>query len=117
MRDGVEFIDMDQHVGPNMETLHKYASARLLERWDELVPYFVQVTEGHHLSIDPIPVHARPQHRHRREPDQGRRRRWHDPAAQGGQAQLRRQAGRRGQQRELAGPARRHGHARVSTSP
>ncbi len=55
MRDGLEIIDTDQHVGPNMETLHKYASARLLERWDELVPYFVQVTEGHHLSIDPIP--------------------------------------------------------------
>jgi len=55
MRQGLEFIDTDQHVGPNMETLHKFASARLLERWDELVPYFTPVTEGHHLSIDPIP--------------------------------------------------------------
>ena len=55
MRQGLEFIDTDQHVGPNMETLHKYAGPRLLERWDELVPYFTPVTEGHHLSIDPIP--------------------------------------------------------------
>ena len=55
MRQGLEFIDTDQHVGPNMETLHKFASTRLLERWDELVPYFTPVTEGHHLSIDPIP--------------------------------------------------------------
>ena len=55
MRQGLEFIDTDQHVGPNMETLHKFAGPRLLERWDELVPYFVAVTEGHHLSIDPIP--------------------------------------------------------------
>ncbi len=55
MRDGFEFIDTDQHVGPNMETLHTHASSRLLARWDELVPYFVPVTEGHHLSIDPIP--------------------------------------------------------------
>ena len=55
MRQGLEFIDTDQHVGPNMETLHKFADPRLIERWDELVPYFVAVTEGHHLSIDPIP--------------------------------------------------------------
>ena len=55
MRDGFEFIDTDQHVGPNMETLHDHASTRLLERWDELLPYYVAVTEGHHLSIDPIP--------------------------------------------------------------
>ena len=55
MRGGLEIIDTDQHVGPNMETLHKYAGRRLLARWDELLPYFVKVTEGHHLSIDPIP--------------------------------------------------------------
>ena len=58
-RQGLEFIDTDQHVGPNMETLHKFAGPRLLERWDELVPYFVAVTEGHHLSIDPIPYKRR----------------------------------------------------------
>ena len=30
MRGGLEIIDTDQHVGPNMETLHKYAGPRLL---------------------------------------------------------------------------------------
>ena len=46
MRGGLEIIDTDQHVGPNMETLHKYAGPRLLARWDELLAYFVKVTEG-----------------------------------------------------------------------
>ena len=55
MRDGLEFIDTDQHVGPNMETLHKYAGKNLLRRWAELIPYYIPVTEGNHLSIDPIP--------------------------------------------------------------
>ncbi|MBM12594.1 MAG: hypothetical protein CL759_11005 [Chloroflexi bacterium] len=55
MRNGYEIIDTDQHVGPNMETLYKYASSRLLERWEELLPYYVPVTEGHHISIAPIP--------------------------------------------------------------
>jgi predicted TIM-barrel fold metal-dependent hydrolase len=55
MRDGFEFIDTDHHVGPNMETLHNYAGPELLARWDELLPYYVPVTEGHHMSIDPIP--------------------------------------------------------------
>ena len=55
MREGFEFIDTDQHVGPNMETLHKYASAALLDRWEELLPYYMKVTEGHHLSVAPIP--------------------------------------------------------------
>lgn len=55
MRDGFEFIDTDHHVGPNMETLHRYADAALLARWYELLPYYVPVTEGHHMSVDPIP--------------------------------------------------------------
>ena len=55
MREGFEFIDTDHHVGPNMETLHKYASPALLDRWDELLPYYMKVTEGHHLSVAPIP--------------------------------------------------------------
>lgn len=55
MKDGFEFIDTDHHVGPNMETLEKYRSPRLRERWDELQPYYMKVTEGHHISIDPIP--------------------------------------------------------------
>ena len=55
MREGFEFIDTDQHVGPNMETLHKYADEALLARWKELLPYYMKVTEGHHLSVAPIP--------------------------------------------------------------
>ncbi|MCY4423164.1 MAG: hypothetical protein OXC06_08850, partial [Acidimicrobiaceae bacterium] len=55
MREGFEFIDTDHHVGPNMETLNKYASPALLDRWDELLPYYMKVTEGHHLSVAPIP--------------------------------------------------------------
>lgn len=32
-----------------------HAGPRLRERWDELTPYYQPVTEGHHLSINPIP--------------------------------------------------------------
>ena len=59
MKNGYRIIDTDTHVGPNMETFHKYASLALLDRWDELLPYFMKVTEGHHLSIDPIPFKRR----------------------------------------------------------
>jgi predicted TIM-barrel fold metal-dependent hydrolase len=55
VKDGFEFIDTDHHVGPNMETLHEYAGSALLDRWDELLPYYMKVTEGHHLSVAPIP--------------------------------------------------------------
>ena len=55
MKDGFRFIDTDTHVGPNVETLQHHAGPVLLRRWDELVPYYQPVTEGHHLSIDPIP--------------------------------------------------------------
>jgi len=56
MRDGYRIIDTDTHVGPNVETLHRYAGPRLLERWDELTPYLQPVTDGgHSLSINPIP--------------------------------------------------------------
>jgi predicted TIM-barrel fold metal-dependent hydrolase len=55
MKNGYRIIDTDTHVGPNIETFEKYASQALLDRWDELRPYYMPVTEGHHLSIDPIP--------------------------------------------------------------
>ncbi len=55
MRDGFRFIDTDTHVGPNVETLERYAGPVLRGRWEELRPYYQKVTEGHHLSIDPIP--------------------------------------------------------------
>jgi len=55
MKDGFRFVDTDTHVGPNVETLAVHAGPRLRERWDELTPYYQPVTEGHHLSINPIP--------------------------------------------------------------
>jgi predicted TIM-barrel fold metal-dependent hydrolase len=55
MRQGFRFIDTDTHVGPNVETLEEHAGPVLRSRWDELRPYYQPVTEGHHLSIDPIP--------------------------------------------------------------
>ena len=55
MKEGFRFIDTDTHVGPNVETLEQHAGPVLRRRWDELRPYYQQVTEGHHLSIDPIP--------------------------------------------------------------
>ncbi|HEY4333099.1 MAG TPA: amidohydrolase family protein, partial [Ilumatobacteraceae bacterium] len=55
VRDGYHIIDSDTHVGPNVETLQIYAGPRLVERWDELLPYYQPVTEGHHLSISPYP--------------------------------------------------------------
>jgi uncharacterized protein len=55
VRNGYRIIDADTHVGPNVETLQLYAGPRLRERWDELLPYYQAVTEGHHLSIEPYP--------------------------------------------------------------
>jgi hypothetical protein len=52
VRDGYRIIDTDTHVGPNVETLHRYAGPRLLARWDELTPYLQPVTDGgHSLSM------------------------------------------------------------------
>jgi predicted TIM-barrel fold metal-dependent hydrolase len=55
VKDGFRFIDTDTHVGPNVETLEIHAGPILRRRWEELRPYYQPVTEGHHLSIDPIP--------------------------------------------------------------
>ncbi len=57
MRDGFRFIDTDTHIGPNMETLREYASSTLEERWSELDPYMLPITDGGHtLSINPMPL-------------------------------------------------------------
>ena len=55
MKNGFRVIDTDTHVGPNTEVLKKYASAKLLERWDELVPFERQARDGSMFSISPIP--------------------------------------------------------------
>ena len=55
MKNGYRIIDTDTHVGPNLETLEMYASARLRERWGELDQYKQPVTlGGHFLSIGPM---------------------------------------------------------------
>ena len=54
MKHGYRILDTDTHVGPNMETFEQYASPELRDRWSELLPYFMQISEGHHLSVDPI---------------------------------------------------------------
>ncbi len=60
MRSGYRVIDTDTHVGPNVETLQKFAGPALLERWGELEQYFSPVTDGGHmLSISPIPYKRR----------------------------------------------------------
>ena len=109
MKDGFRFIDTDTHVGPNVETLEQYAGPVLRRRWDELRPYYQQVTEGHHLSIDPIPFKRDLNTGSGRHADQAGGAGGDDPAAQGDLAELHREAGRRGEQRQLAGAARRHG--------
>jgi predicted TIM-barrel fold metal-dependent hydrolase len=55
VRNGYRVIDTDTHVGPNIETLELYAGPVLRQRWGELRPYYQPVTEGHHLSISPMP--------------------------------------------------------------
>jgi predicted TIM-barrel fold metal-dependent hydrolase len=56
MRSGYRIIDTDTHVGPNMETLHEFASPALRDRWEELAGYLQPITDGgHQLSINPIP--------------------------------------------------------------
>lgn len=54
MKHGYRIIDTDTHVGPNMETFQEYASPELRRRWSELEPYFMKISDGHHLSVDPI---------------------------------------------------------------
>ena len=39
MRNGYRVIDVDSHVTPSLEVLHRYADADLKSRWDEFKPY------------------------------------------------------------------------------
>ena len=65
MRNGYRVIDVDTHVTPSLEVLHRYADARLKARWDELKPYARAMKSppgrGHPdtpwstLRINPIP--------------------------------------------------------------
>ena len=65
MRNGYRVIDMDSHVTPSMEVLHKYASKSFRERWSDFDPYLRQMNSppgrGHPttpwntLKVRPIP--------------------------------------------------------------
>ena len=39
MRNGYRVIDVDSHVTPSLEVLHRYASAATKDRWRELDEY------------------------------------------------------------------------------
>jgi predicted TIM-barrel fold metal-dependent hydrolase len=65
MRNGYRVIDVDSHVTPSLEVLHRYASNAAKERWHELDPY-VRVMKspagrGHPkepwrtIKVDPLP--------------------------------------------------------------
>lgn len=64
MRNGFRVIDVDSHVTPSLEVLHRYASKNLKERWDEFTPYVREMhsPEGrghpkepwHTLKVNPI---------------------------------------------------------------
>jgi len=65
MRNGFRVIDVDTHVTPSLEVLHRYAGNALKARWEELTPYIRTMRSppgrGHPtepwttLKIKPIP--------------------------------------------------------------
>ncbi|MGH7035705.1 MAG: amidohydrolase family protein [Stellaceae bacterium] len=65
MRNGSRVIDVDSHVTPSLEVLHRYAGKAAKDRWDELKPYIRQMKspEGrghpkepwHTIKVNPIP--------------------------------------------------------------
>ena len=65
MRTEYRVIDVDSHVTPSLEVLHRYADAGLKARWDEFAPYLRTMNSppgrGHPeepwttLRINPIP--------------------------------------------------------------
>jgi len=65
MRNGYRVLDIDAHVTPSMEVLHRYAGKGLKDRWDELKPYARVMNSPpgrghptgpwHSLRIKPIP--------------------------------------------------------------
>ncbi len=65
MRKGFRVIDVDSHVTPSLEVLHKYASQALKDRWDEFNPYLREMNSPpgrghptgpwHTIKVNPIP--------------------------------------------------------------
>ena len=115
MKHGYRILDTDTHVGPNMETFEQYASAELRDRWSELLPYFMQISEGHHLSVDPI-QYKRGDERERR-PRAAVRGRPAGRAAGQDDPAVDRSAATRGEQPQRAGSPAGHGHRRGRRPP
>ncbi len=64
MRNGYRILDVDAHVTPSLEVLHRYASDSAKARWDELKPYVKAMnspagrghptTTWHTIKVNPI---------------------------------------------------------------
>jgi predicted TIM-barrel fold metal-dependent hydrolase len=65
MRNGYRVIDVDSHVTPSLEVLHRYAGQAIKDRWDEFQPYVREMNSPdgrghpkgpwHTLKVNPIP--------------------------------------------------------------
>ena len=64
MRNGFRVLDVDAHVTPSLEVLHRYAGDAAKARWDELKPYVKSMnspagrghptTTWHTIKVNPI---------------------------------------------------------------
>ncbi len=64
MRNGYRILDIDAHVTPSLEVLHRYATDATRSRWDELKPYVKAMnspagrghptTTWHTIKVNPI---------------------------------------------------------------
>jgi predicted TIM-barrel fold metal-dependent hydrolase len=64
MRNGYRVIDVDSHVTPSLEVLHRYAGQAVKDRWDEFSPYVREMNSPagrghpigpwHTLKVEPI---------------------------------------------------------------
>lgn len=65
MRKGFRVIDVDSHVTPSFEVLHRYAGQAIKDRWDEFKPYVREMNSPagrghptvpwHTIKVNPIP--------------------------------------------------------------
>jgi predicted TIM-barrel fold metal-dependent hydrolase len=65
MRNGYRVIDVDSHVTPSLEVLHRYAGQAIKDKWDEFTPYVREMNSPdgrghpkgpwHTLKVAPIP--------------------------------------------------------------
>lgn len=55
MRDGFRVIDVDSHVTPSMEVLHRYAGQAIRDRWDVFSPYMREMNSPPGAAIRSAP--------------------------------------------------------------